>query len=152
VTAALEATGLGKRYGSRWALSDCTLAIPTGRVVGLVGPNGAGKTTLLSLAVGLLSPTSGSIAVLGAQPAAAAPQMGRIGFVSQDTPLYSRLSVADHLRLGAHMNPGWDNDLAQSRLDKLDIDLVGTGTTGPSGRVQPALHHVPPYRPTERGR
>jgi ABC-2 type transport system ATP-binding protein len=45
MTAAVETHGLGKRYGRRWALTDCTLSIPTGRVVGLVGPNGAGKTT-----------------------------------------------------------------------------------------------------------
>jgi len=50
----LEASSLGKRYGRRWALSDCTLSIPEGKVVGLVGPNGAGKTTLLHLGVGLL--------------------------------------------------------------------------------------------------
>jgi ABC-2 type transport system ATP-binding protein len=75
------------------------------------------------LAVGLLSPTSGSITVLGAQPAVTARQMSRIGFVAQGTSLYSGLSVADHLRLGAHMNPGWDNDLAQGRLEQLDFDL-----------------------------
>ena len=57
MTAVLETIGLGKRYGRRWALHDCTLTIPEGKVVGLVGPNGAGKTTLLNLAVGLLAPT-----------------------------------------------------------------------------------------------
>ncbi len=55
----LQAEGLTKRYGRRAALSDCTLEIPPGRVVGLVGPNGAGKTTLLQLAVGMLTPTAG---------------------------------------------------------------------------------------------
>ena len=49
----VEATGLGKRYGGTWALHECTLAIPAGRVAALVGPNGAGKSTLLNLAVGL---------------------------------------------------------------------------------------------------
>ena len=58
MTSALQATDLGKRYGRKWALSGCTLDIPTGHVVGLVGPNGAGKTTLLHLAVGLLTPSS----------------------------------------------------------------------------------------------
>ena len=55
----IEASGLDKRYGSTWALRDCTLAIPEGHVVALVGPNGAGKTTLLNLAVGLTAPTAG---------------------------------------------------------------------------------------------
>ena len=62
MSSALTANGLGKRYGRRrWALSDCSLDVPSGHVVGLVGPNGAGKTTLLNLAVGLLSPTTGSV-------------------------------------------------------------------------------------------
>ena len=68
MTAVLETNGLGKQYGKRWALDDCTLTIPEGKVVGLVGPNGAGKTTLLHLAVGLLTPTAGAITVLGGQP------------------------------------------------------------------------------------
>ena len=87
------------------ALSDCTLAIPSGHVVGLVGPNGAGKTTLLHLAVGLLSPSAGAISVLGRPPAADAAQLGRVGFVAQDTPTYARLRVADHLRLGVAPQP-----------------------------------------------
>jgi ABC-2 type transport system ATP-binding protein len=101
VTAVVKAQGLGKRYRRRWALSDCTIDIPAGRVVGLVGPNGAGKTTLLHLAVGLLPPTTGTIEVLGDRPAASPAQLARVGFVAQDTPTYSGLTVADHLRLGA---------------------------------------------------
>ena len=88
MTAVLAASGLGKQYGRRWALSDCTLDIPPGRVVGLVGPNGAGKTTLLHLAVGLLRPTAGTIEVLGQPPTDDAGQLGRVGFVAQDTPVY----------------------------------------------------------------
>ena len=64
MTTALETTGLGKRYRRKWALRDCTLAVPRGRVAALVGPNGAGKTTLLHLAVGLLAPTTGTVRVL----------------------------------------------------------------------------------------
>jgi ABC-2 type transport system ATP-binding protein len=71
---ALTATGLGKRYGRKWALSDCSLEVPTGRVVGLVGPNGAGKSTFLNLAVGMLTPSAGEIEVLGARPTAADAQ------------------------------------------------------------------------------
>ena len=122
MTAVLEAKSLAKKYGRRTALSDCTLAIPSGRVVGLVGPNGAGKSTLLNLAVGLLAPTSGSIEVLGAPPASSPAHLGRVGFVAQDTPTYAALSVADHLRLGAHLNPGWDAKSASRRIDQLGLD------------------------------
>ena len=122
MTAVLRARGLGKRYGRRWALSDCTLDVPAGRVVGLVGPNGAGKTTLLHVAVGLLMPTSGTIEVLGSRPAADPAQLARVGFVAQDTPTYAGLSVEDHLRLGAKLNPRWDDALARERIERLDLD------------------------------
>ncbi|MGH7609563.1 MAG: ABC transporter ATP-binding protein [Candidatus Dormibacteria bacterium] len=140
MNAAIEARGLGKQYGRRWALTDCTLEIPMGRVVGLVGPNGAGKTTLLSLAVGLLAPSSGSIRVVGAEPATDSTQMGRVGFVAQDTPIYAQLSVADHLRLGAHMNPGWDDHLAHNRIKQLHLDLAQrAGSLSGGQRAQLAL-------------
>jgi ABC-2 type transport system ATP-binding protein len=122
MTAILEARGLGKRYRKRWALTDCTLSIPAGHVVGLVGPNGAGKTTLLNLATGLLAPTSGSIETLGGEPASSPAQLARVGFVAQDTPTYAGLSVADHLKLGARMNPGWDAELALNRIEQLGLD------------------------------
>jgi ABC-2 type transport system ATP-binding protein len=121
MNAVIAADGLGKRYGRHSALSDCTLEIPAGQVVGLVGPNGAGKTTLLQLAVGLLAPTTGTIAVLGERPAASPAQLGRVGFVAQDTPLYPTLTVADHLRLGAWLNPSWDRDLAERRIARLGL-------------------------------
>jgi ABC-2 type transport system ATP-binding protein len=121
VTTVLQASGLGKRYGRRWALFDCDLAVPAGRVVGLVGPNGAGKSTLLQLAAGLRRPTSGTLEVLGERPAASAAQLGRVGFVAQDTPVYAALSVGDHLDLGAWLNPRWDRDLAQRRIGQLGL-------------------------------
>jgi len=109
---AIEANRLGKRYGRRWALADCTLTVPAGQVVGLVGPNGAGKTTLMELAVGLLRPTTGTIRV---------PQ--RTGFVAQDAPLYASLSVADHLRMGQALNDRWDAGLARRRILEAGLDL-----------------------------
>ncbi|HEY2550779.1 MAG TPA: ABC transporter ATP-binding protein [Streptosporangiaceae bacterium] len=118
----LTAEGLGKRYGRRWALRDCTVTVPAGRVAGLVGPNGAGKTTLLRLAVGLLTPTAGSVEVLGSQPDSGAGQLARVAFMAQDAPVYSWLSVADHLKLGAHLNPGWDDSMAQDRIERVGLD------------------------------
>src|ERR1700729_2692829 len=112
MTAVIETRGLGKQYRRRWALTDCTLSVPAGQVAGLVGPNGAGKSTLLSLAAGLLAPTTGAIEVLDGRPAASPAQLARVGFLAQDAPVYAGLSVADHLRLGARLNPGWDAELA----------------------------------------
>jgi len=140
MTAVLRAQGLGKRYGRRWALSDCTLDIPAGRVVGLVGPNGAGKTTLLSLAAGQLAPTSGSIEVLGGRPAASPAQLGKVGFVAQETPTYAGLSIADHLELGARLNPGWDAGVARDRIKQLGLDpSLRAGKLSGGQRAQLAL-------------
>jgi ABC-2 type transport system ATP-binding protein len=122
MTPALTTRGLGKRYGQRQALADCTLSIPAGNIVGLVGPNGAGKTTLLHLAVGLLAPTSGTIEVLGGRPASGPARLAKVGFVAQDSPVYVGFTVTDHLRFGAHMNPGWDAALARDRVHALGLD------------------------------
>jgi ABC-2 type transport system ATP-binding protein len=119
---AIEATKLGKRYGRRWALKDCSLAIPRGHVVGIVGPNGAGKSTLLNLAAGLLSPSAGTVQVMGRTPAVDESQLEQVAFVAQDAPTYSGLSVADHLRLGAHLNSRWDAALADKRINDLGLD------------------------------
>ena len=122
MTAALDARGLGKQYGRRWALTDCWLSIPAGHVAGLVGPNGAGKTTLLNLATGMLRPTTGSIHVLGSEPANGPGQLAKVGYVTQDTPTYANLTVEDHLTFGARMNPGWDAGLARKRIQQLALD------------------------------
>jgi ABC-2 type transport system ATP-binding protein len=122
VTAVIETGGLGKRYRRLWALADCTLSVPAGHVVGLVGPNGAGKTTLLGLATGMLAPTAGTIEVLGGRPGAGPAQLARVGYLAQDAPVYAGLPVADHLKLGAHLNPGWDAELARARIKRLDLD------------------------------
>src|SRR6516165_5098208 len=117
MTAVVETRGLGKRYRKLWALADCTLTIPAGHVVGLVGPNGAGKSTLLNLAAGLLAPTTGAIQVLGGPPPARPAELARVGFLAQDAPVYAGLTVAEHLTLGARLNPGWDAQFARGRLD-----------------------------------
>lgn len=116
----LTTTGLGKRYRRNWALKDCSLSVPAGRVVALVGPNGAGKTTLLHMIVGLLSPDEGNVTVLG-EPAGTTRTLPHIAFLAQDKPLYEGFSVADMMRFGAHMNPRWDAELASHRLAELGI-------------------------------
>jgi ABC-2 type transport system ATP-binding protein len=143
MTTALETTGLGKRYGRTWALRDCTLEVPSGRVAALVGPNGAGKTTLLHLAVGLLEPTAGEARVFGHAPFREPLRvLPKIGFVAQDHPLYRGFSVADTLMLGRKLNPGWDQQLAEERMTRLDIPLkrrVGELSGGQQAQVALAM-------------
>ena len=119
----IEANALGKRYGSTWALRECTLAIPDGHVAALVGPNGAGKTTLLNLAVGLTDPTAGTVAVLGGRRAGSPAALDGIAFVAQDAPLYKNLSVADMLHLTRNLNRHFDQGYAEARLGELGIPL-----------------------------
>ena len=119
----IEASGLGKRYGSTWALRECSVAIPAGHVAALVGPNGAGKSTLLNLTVGLAAPTTGVVTVLGGQAAGSSAALDGVAFVAQDTPLYKNLSVADLLHLTRNLNRCFDQRYAQSRLGELGIPV-----------------------------
>jgi len=118
----LRAQGLGKKYKRKWALTGCTLEIEPGHVTGLVGPNGAGKSTLLNIASGMLEPTSGTIEVCGGVPGSGPEQLAKVGYVAQNTPVYGNLSIEDHLRLGAHLNPNWDAALAARRIERLGLD------------------------------
>ena len=119
----IEASGLGRRYGSTWALRDCTVAIPAGHVAALVGPNGAGKTTLLNLAAGLAAPSAGDVTVLGGRPAGSPMALDGIAFVAQDTPMYKNLSARDMLHLTRNLNRRFDQQYAESRLGELGIPL-----------------------------
>jgi ABC-2 type transport system ATP-binding protein len=139
---AIETHGLGKRYGRTWALRDCTVAIPAGRVAALVGPNGAGKTTLLQLAVGLIGQTAGEIGVLDGISPGSPEALDGIAFVAQDTPLYNYLSVADTLRMVSSMANTWDEAHARARLDALGIPLtrkVGKLSGGQQAQVALAV-------------
>jgi ABC-2 type transport system ATP-binding protein len=144
----LEADGLTKRYGRRAALTDVTLRVPRGRVVGLVGPNGAGKSTLLQLACGLIEPSTGTLRVLGSRPAASAAHLAKVGFVAQDTPVYASLSVADHLRMGARLNPSWDTALAERRIAQVGLNPAQkAGRLSGGQRAQLALTIAAAKRP-----
>jgi ABC-2 type transport system ATP-binding protein len=136
---ALRTEGLGKRFGSKWALRDCTLEIPDGSVTALVGPNGAGKTTLLQLAVGLREPTEGTVEVFGGSPRADATEvLPRLGFVAQEHPLPHGFTVAEALKLGRKLNPRWDDEAAHARIERLGLALdhrVGKLSGGQQAQV-----------------
>jgi ABC-2 type transport system ATP-binding protein len=131
MSAAVTTSGLGKRYGKTWALRDCDLLLPEGRVIALVGPNGAGKTTLLQLAAGLIRPSAGSVTLFGElAPAGSIRALAQLGFVAQDHSVYRRFRVNDLLHMGRALNEGWDQALAERRLADLDIPL-----DKPAGRL-----------------
>jgi ABC-2 type transport system ATP-binding protein len=140
---ALETTRLSKHYGRTVALQDCTVALPAGRVAALVGPNGAGKTTLLHLCAGLLEPTAGDVRVFGQSPRQqTAATLPRLSFVAQDHPLYKDFTTADLLTMGRKLNPRWDDQLARTRIQGLDIPLdrrAGKLSGGQQAQVALAL-------------
>lgn len=141
--APIEAAGLGKRFGRTWALRDCSVRVPAGKIAGLVGPNGAGKTTFLHLAAGLLRPTAGEIRVFGRSPQSQLLLLlDRVGFVAQDTPLYGRFSVGDMLTFGRKLNRRWDTAAGEARLRTLGIPFdkrVGQLSGGQRSQVALAL-------------
>src|SRR6185503_7360373 len=99
------AGALGKKYSRGWALRECSLEIPAGRVVALVGPNGAGKSTLMGLVAGLLRPTAGRIEVFGDVPNGRGMHPS-VAYLTQQKPLYPQLTVAETLKFGRNANPG----------------------------------------------
>jgi ABC-2 type transport system ATP-binding protein len=103
--AVLSVKGLGKRYGSRDALRDVGFEAHAGEMVAVIGPNGAGKTTLLSILGGVQAPSSGTVA-----------RSGAIGWVPQQPALYSKLSVAENLRLFARLERVEDPDGVVARM------------------------------------
>jgi ABC-2 type transport system ATP-binding protein len=123
MSAVIETSGLIKRYRRVTALNDCTISVPEGRISALVGPNGAGKTTLLRLLTGLAAPTAGRAVVLGGAPRQDPAYLAEIGFLAQEIPLYRRLTVQEHIGIGAHLNPRWDGDSVRARLGGLRIPM-----------------------------
>lgn len=87
--AVLACRSVSKTYGSQAVVSDVTLEVAPGEVVGLLGANGAGKTTLMRMACGLVRPTSGSVRVLGEHPPYS-PAVARQVGAALDTPAFYR--------------------------------------------------------------
>jgi ABC-2 type transport system ATP-binding protein len=135
------AENLGKKYARGWALRDCTLEIPPGRVVALVGPNGAGKSTLMGMITGLLRPTAGRLTVFGDEPNGRGIHPA-VAFLAQAKPLHPQFTVAETLRYGRSANPGWDQAYAEQLVEKAQVPFaanVGTLSGGQRTRVALAL-------------
>jgi ABC-2 type transport system ATP-binding protein len=96
----------------------------------------------------MLAPSAGTIEVLGGRPIAGPAQLARVGCLAQDAPMYAGLPVADHLRLGAHLNPGWDAGMARGRVERLGLDhRQKAGTLSGGQRAQLTLNLAVAKRP-----
>jgi len=132
--AACEARGLTKRFGDRVALDSVSFTLGSGELVGLVGANGAGKTTLLSVLAGVLAPDTGTLSISGS-----------VGWVPQSVAVYSRLTVAENLRLFARLERVDDAEsavarmLQQTRLSDRARDQAGRLSGGNRQRLNIAL-------------
>jgi ABC-2 type transport system ATP-binding protein len=109
----LEARDLVKRYGDRVALRGVSLSAAAGELVAVIGPNGAGKTTLLSILAGIQKPDEGTISKAPSE----------IGWVPQQAALYSKLTVAENLRLFARLEKRPDPEAVVERM----LDQTGLG-------------------------
>jgi ABC-2 type transport system ATP-binding protein len=146
----VDARGLGRRFGRRWALADVDLEVAEGEIVGLVGPNGSGKTTLLRLLAGLLRPHRGTVQVLGGVPWNQRHQVMRAArFAFAPPALFDTLTPREHLRElprlgGDRVDDGaLEQVLALVGLSERADDRVGTFSFGMRQRLALALALLP---------
>ena len=120
--AAIELTGVEKRYGAEAALAGVSLSVAAGSFTALVGGSGSGKTTLLKTINRLVIPDAGSVRVLGQDVAAAEPHLLRrkIGYVFQEVGLFPHLTVAENIAVTPKLL-GWD----KRRIDARVANLLG---------------------------
>ncbi len=95
---AITAQGLSRSFGSLLAVNNIDLQIPSGSIYGFLGPNGSGKSTTIRMLCGLLTPSAGTIEVLGLSiPKQAEALKQQIGYMTQKFSLYDDLTVQENL-------------------------------------------------------
>jgi ABC-2 type transport system ATP-binding protein len=121
---ALSTEGLTKRYGSRLAVDNLSLEVPSGVVAGFIGPNGAGKTTTMAMLLGLVAPTAGSATVLGSSLDEPGSYLGRVGALIETPAFWPGLSGTENLRVVATLG-GHDPGRIREVLDLVGLDGRG---------------------------
>jgi ABC-2 type transport system ATP-binding protein len=136
MSAAVEISGAGKRFGTRDALAGIDATIETGRLTGLVGPDGAGKTTLIRMMAALMTPTSGRIVVAGRDVATEPAAVHEVtGYMPQRFGLYEDLSVIENLRLYAQLRKLTDTGLHSTFERLLEFTQLGPFKSRLAGRL-----------------
>lgn len=120
--AAVQCTGLTKRFGELTALRDLDLEVPAGQVFGFIGPNGAGKSTTIRMLVGLSSPTTGRCRVLGSNPFEHVASRHRIGYLPGELRLDDRLTVGQTLDSWSRIRGNVSRDYRQELVDRFELD------------------------------
>ncbi len=116
----LECKNLTKQYGKYTALSNVSLQIDSGHIIGLLGPNGSGKTTLIKLIAGLLSPTSGALYIKEEPVGIGSKKL--ISYLPDHTYLNDWMKVKEIIRFFADFYEDFETERAYDMLSKLDID------------------------------
>ena len=115
--AVVETRDLTRRYGEATAVDGLNFRLETGEVFGLLGPNGAGKTTTILMIMGLTEPTSGTVRVLGYDPARDPLKVKRlVGYLPEHVAMYDQLSARENLFYTADLN-GLQRQEAKTRID-----------------------------------
>ena len=115
---ALQATGLGRRFGDRWAVRDITLDVQRGEVLGLLGPNGAGKTTTVRMLTALIAPSEGEATVEGLDVVRDADAVrARVGILTETPGLYDKLSATANLDFFGRLH-GLDATTRSERIER----------------------------------
>ena len=108
---------LCKDFGG-FQLEDVNLELPGGTILGLIGENGAGKSTLLKCLLGILTPTSGTVELLGTSTAEA---LGEVGYVPDECPFTDNLKVKQVKAFCGGLFSGWEDGLFDEYLTKFDL-------------------------------
>ena len=118
-TAAIQTTGLTRRFGALTAVDNVSFSVAPGQFFGFLGPNGAGKSTTIKMLTGLLEPSAGSIEILGQRFGASALELKRqIGVVPEGMALLGRLTAPEYLRFVGRMY-GLDRAITNQRTEEL---------------------------------
>lgn len=125
--------GVTMRFGATTALDSLTVAIPEGRISGLLGRNGAGKSTLMTLLAGYRRPTSGRVFVDGADPWENAQRLRDTVLVRHAVASADSTTLQDHFDLAATFRPNWDAAFADELVDRFEVpgkQKIGKLSTG----------------------